>query len=211
MFFNGWGMDEKPFLAMGGVHSDLLIVSDYTSFDNVEELCSILGGYEKRSLIAWSMGVWAAQRLFGHRKALFAYSIAVNGTLQPIHPQYGIDPKIFSEMSTNFSEQVRDSFYKQMCRKELAHFLENTPERSLDSQGTELSCLYEHAQEPLTTVSLYDTAIISSKDLIIPTAHQKDFWQQDNSIIISASHYPFSKWQSMEECFQFCQKESGLV
>ena len=208
VFFNGWGMDEKPFLSMGGVDSDLLIVSDYSSFDNSEELFAILDGYEKRSLIAWSMGVWAAQLLFGHLQSFFEYSIAVNGTLQPIHPQYGIDPQIFSNMSTHFSEQVRDSFYKQMCRKEVARFLENAPVRILENQGAELAYLYEHAQEPLATASLYDTALIASKDLIIPSSHQKKFWQEINPIILSASHFPFFMWQTMEECLHFCQHQS---
>ena len=60
LFFAGWGMDETPFLTIHPVDKDWMICYDYRSltFD-----VGLLETYSQITLIAWSMGVWAASQL----------------------------------------------------------------------------------------------------------------------------------------------------
>ena len=60
LFFAGWGMDETPFLQIRPTNKDWLICYDYRSleFDAI-----ILQEYSEITLIAWSMGVWAASQI----------------------------------------------------------------------------------------------------------------------------------------------------
>lgn len=214
LFFNGWGMDEKPFLKMASPNVDVLIVSDYSSYDNIEELYSYLNNFDEIKLIAWSMGVWAAYHILSQSAIPLSFALAVNGTLQPIHLLYGIDPLIVSEMCATFSEEVRDGFYRRMCRKELPRFSERLPTRSLESQRDELSVLFELAQrEAITELSctFYDKALISTKDFVIPTAHQKQFWKSLETVLVSTSHFPFWLWPDFAECLRFCEAGEGGI
>ena len=57
LFFAGWGMDETPFRHIHPVECDWMICYDYRS---LEFDTTLIQAYSKISLIAWSMGVWAA-------------------------------------------------------------------------------------------------------------------------------------------------------
>ena len=90
LFFAGWGMDETPFLQIRPTDKDWLICYDYRSleFDAI-----ILQEYSEITLIAWSMGVWAASQIMKQYLSLpLSQSIAINGTLYPIHETKGITP-----------------------------------------------------------------------------------------------------------------------
>ena len=60
LFFAGWGMDETPFLTIHPTDKDWMICYDYRSlaFDT-----DLLETYSQITLIAWSMGVWAASQI----------------------------------------------------------------------------------------------------------------------------------------------------
>lgn len=207
LFFNGWGMDENPFLKMAPPTIDVLIVSDYSSFDNIEELFAYLNNYKEIKLISWSMGVWAAYHIFSKTDRTFFSALAINGTLQPIHLMHGIDPILVAEMCTTFSENVRNDFYQRMCRKQLSQFQECLPTRTLENQLQELSVLLEVAPREVITpssLSFYDKILISTQDFIIPTAHQKQFWQSVETVLVAAPHFPFWLWSNFEECLSYC-------
>lgn len=89
LFFAGWGMDETPFLQIQPrTDNDWLICYDYRSleFDAI-----ILQEYSEITLIAWSMGVWAASQIMKQYPSLpLSQSIAINGTPYPIHETKGI-------------------------------------------------------------------------------------------------------------------------
>ena len=63
LFFAGWGMDETPFLTIHPTDKDWMICYDYRSlaFDT-----DLLETYSQITLIAWSMGVWAASQSSTH-------------------------------------------------------------------------------------------------------------------------------------------------
>ncbi len=60
LFFAGWGMDETPFLTIHPTDKDWMICYDYRS---LEFDADILQEYSQITLIAWSMGVWAASQI----------------------------------------------------------------------------------------------------------------------------------------------------
>lgn len=93
LFFAGWGMDETPFLTIHPTDKDWMICYDYRSlaFDT-----DLLETYSQITLIAWSMGVWAASQIMKQYPHLpVSQSIAINGTLYPIHETKGIAHSIF--------------------------------------------------------------------------------------------------------------------
>ncbi len=202
VFCNGWGMDHQPLELMDNSGFDVLVLSDYSRFKLSCDIDELVGGFAKTHLIGWSFGVWAAQVLFAQLKELFDTRIAINGTLKPIDDHYGIPHQFFNATLDNFSEAVLDRFYRRMCRPKqiLERFLQHRPARKLADQRLELEMLAQLIKKPDTSPSIFDAAIISSHDLIIPSAHQKAFWQ-DRCTIVEAEgcHYPFAGWQSWSE------------
>ena len=90
-------------------------------------------GYEQLHLIGWSMGVWVAAHLLADQAAAFASATALGGTLTPVDKQRGIPPESYADMLDHFSQEVLDTFYRNMFDDEdqLARFLANRPQRDL--------------------------------------------------------------------------------
>ena len=113
LFFAGWGMDETPFLQIHPTNKDWLICYDYRSleFDAI-----ILQEYSEITLIAWSMGVWAASQIMKQYPSVtLSQSIAINGTPYPIHETKGITPAIFEGTLQGLNEQSLQKFQRRMC------------------------------------------------------------------------------------------------
>ena len=145
VLFAGWGMDQHPFLSLLPPDRDVLIVFDYRSWQS-EEVLAILAEYSSLHLLAWSMGVWVAQRLLSERKNLLTrvdLAVAINGTLAPIDAEHGIDPRIFKGMVDDFSPQVLELFNRKMCRRDLSRFMADAPRRDLAGLQQELAHFYQ--------------------------------------------------------------------
>ncbi len=199
VFCNGWGMDHHPLtlLAPGGY--DVLVLSDYRHCVLPENMETLTKGYDDIFLVAWSFGVWAAQHLFCGRGDLFSRAIAINGTLRPIDDDYGIPHQFFTATLENFSPSVLDRFYRRMCRPKqvLDGFLAHRPARTLEDQKEELEALEILIKNGVDEPSMFDTAIVSATDLIIPTEHQRAFWQGRCRILeVEGCHFPFGTWAS---------------
>ena len=198
LFCNGWGMDHHPLAVLESGGYDVLVLSDYSSFDLSFDVQTLKSDYRSIHLVCWSFGVWAGQQLFGDCKELFTHCIALNGTLRPIDDRYGIPYQFFNATLEHFSESVCDRFYRRMCRpgSVLEIFLQNRPQRSVKDQKTELARLAELVASYPEKDSIFETVIISSRDMIIPTAHQVSFWKgRCPAIEIEGCHYPFAGWQ----------------
>ena len=113
LFFAGWGMDETPFLTIHPTDKDWMICYDYRSlaFDT-----DLLETYSQITLIARSMGVWAASQIMKQYPHLpVSQSIAINGTLYPIHETKGIAHSIFDGTLQGLNEQTLQKFQRRMC------------------------------------------------------------------------------------------------
>ena len=202
LFCNGWGMDHHPLTVLESGGYDVLALSDYSTFDPDLDIGALKSDYRSIHLICWSFGVWAGQQLFAERRDLFTRCIALNGTLRPVDDRYGIPHQFFDATLENFSESIGDRFYRRMCRPDhvLQIFLEHRPQRRVENQKAELARLAELVASYREEQSVFDTAIISSRDMIVPTAHQISFWQGRCPIIgIEGCHYPFTGWQDWSE------------
>ena len=109
IFFNGWGMDESVMKHLNYGSYDVLMFYDYNTLDTDFDFKS-LEKYEKKYLIAWSMGVMTAS-LFDIN---YDRKIAINGTLKPIDNNYGIPERIYDLTIRGFNEKGRERFIKSM-------------------------------------------------------------------------------------------------
>lgn len=195
LFFCGWGMDENPIKHLKSGDCDVLFVYDYSDSNFDENIKD----YKDITLIAWSMGVFAASLIcteFNIQK-----SIAINGTQSPIDPYFGINPKVYQITLDNFSEIVRDKFFQNMfCSvDEYQNF--SKPMRELENQKDELAFLKELASKNQPLEFNFDCAMISNQDKIMPSKNQYRFWQTKKVKVVelNSGHYPFFEFDSIEE------------
>ncbi len=200
LFFSGWGTTPE-------VVRHLAIPSgwDYvTAYDyrTLPETLSIRSGYRAIHLVAWSMGVWAADCLSALLPPLTT-AVAINGTPQPMHDEYGIPRQIFHDTLATLTDENRSRFDRRMCGgKKLLSVYESFSTRSTDDLRDELRSTYDrvspiiHYQAPQLA---WTKALISEKDLIMPPQNQLRYWQKagiSTHIIPNIGHYPLYNYTS---------------
>ncbi len=207
VFFHGWGMDENIPGHWPIPGFDLVIIYDYKDFSSTDELKQILSDYKSVVVLAWSMGVWAYTRIATELALPVERAIAINGSPNPIHDEWGIPAALYQATLDGFSGENRDRFFRRMCstRDIYTMLQEHLPLRKLEDQRTELQCIKELAlSEPEHWHQPFHACVISQKDLIIPTDNQKNFWNGRAEIIeIPGGHYPFHLWDSWEDMLEF--------
>jgi biotin synthesis protein BioG len=206
IFCNGWGMDGTPFKELTSLDYDVYMLYDYRQLTNHPDIELIAARYERVDLVSWSMGVWVGQKLFSDKKQLFQRTIAINGTLCPIHDRFGIPKKVFNSTLTGYDENARYKFYRRMCREKtnLKLFLKKQPLRSVEEQKEELAALQKMVDCLPVTESIYSEVIVAEYDWIVPSANQFDFWQGRLVTPISGFHFLFNLWQSWDHLLDYC-------
>jgi biotin synthesis protein BioG len=205
IFCNGWGMDGHPFSALSSVDYDVYMLHDYRQLDNPPDVKAFAEKYQEIHLVSWSMGVWVGQKLFSGKEYLFHRTIAINGTLCPIHDNFGIPKKVFDATLADYGESARSKFYKRMCRDKvnLQIFLSRQPQRTVEDQAEELTALRKMADCLPVEESIYKEIIISDCDWVIPSANQFGFWQRGQVTSVSGFHFLFNRWQSWDHLLNF--------
>jgi pimeloyl-[acyl-carrier protein] methyl ester esterase len=206
LFVNGWGMDEKPFQLLGSDEFDVFMLYDYRELAVPVNLRALCQPYHEIHLMAWSLGVWVCQQLKEELPERIVFSLAVNGTLQPIHPRYGIPPEIFESTLKNLSARTLHNFYQNMfSADEIAKlFLQHLPSRPVLEIIEELHHLkiLILAEAENQEVMGFDAALIGNRDMIISPRNQLRFWQnQSNCRMAAAGHFPFYNWKKWEDIF----------
>jgi biotin synthesis protein BioG len=204
LFFNGWGMDAEPFSHLQSEDCDVAVLYDYRDLTLPYALLPRLADYRELYLIAWSLGVWAANAVKDELPRTPVYSLACNGTLNPVHPRFGIHPGIFQSTLENWSETTRTQFYRNMFAlpSEAARFSQVQPKRSCADQAHELRSLQIRLNLDPDKVSAgrFDSALISENDMIFPQRAQLRFWEgQSNYRLVPGGHFPFFQWSRWEE------------
>lgn len=198
-------MDENHLLRLKSTNYDILICSDY---QDLSPLCNDkLKNYSDITIIAWSMGVFAANKLKKYLNNV-SLSIAINGTLKPIDDKYGIPEAIFEATLNNFNAETREKFYKRMFKnnEDFEKFLLNQSKRSANDQKRELITLQNYIIKENGSKNCFDRVIIGKYDKIIPAKNQIRFWnetEKSNPVIIEEGHYPFFRWQNYEEIIEY--------
>ncbi len=193
LFFTGWGMDERPFLQAHCAGRDLLLCYDYSDLTFDEEL---LKGYTGILVVAWSLGVWVAQRTLSRLSAPVIGSIAVNGTLYPVSDDKGIPAAVFWGTLHGLNDLNMQKFRRRMCESPEVYkeFLEVAPTRSLESLKHELEQIGTQYIRSVEQDLLFhwNVALIGSYDRIFAPESQNKAWQEgfcDAVYLCEAGHY----------------------
>jgi pimeloyl-[acyl-carrier protein] methyl ester esterase len=203
IFCNGWGMDAVTLAKLdAGDGLDVLILYDYTYPGIDLDLEEISRRYTKASLVAWSLGVWAAAELFKSTPIEFADSIAYAGTLEPCSDKYGIPVQIFEASMRQWNVTTRKKFERRICSpvpEAAKHFA--TPERLPAEQCAELLAMRARMDDVELQEDLFKYAVVCGKDHIFPGKSQLAAWKEQNITIIEKPwpHYPFYNFKSWRD------------
>ncbi len=198
LFFCGWAMDETPFSSLKS-DSDVLFVYDYSDLSFEYDFSM----YKKITLLAFSYGVYAA----GCAKLpQTSTKVAVNGTLVPVHDEYGVPVKKFALSEKMNSETISKFrarlFGGESAEKHLEMFERNLPNRTAESCTKELTGMKKvFKTTPLPELE-FDKVYISKGDIVVPTKNQKNFWKKvsaSNIIELESGHFPFYNYEKFEE------------
>ncbi|ATD66033.1 DUF452 family protein [Neisseria weixii] len=196
VYFAGWGTPDSVAEAMAPA-ADVLLCSDYR--DTV--LNFDFSRYRRIGVLAWSMGVWVAERAMQGVKVDWA--AAVNGTGFPYDDQFGIPCAVFDQTLARFDERNRAKFEQRMCADadSLAHYRRLDGHRSQQSLHDELSFLHQAVQaDHHTDLLIWHEAWIGARDRIIPAANQSAYWQSRCPVIeFDGGHYPYTHWPRWNE------------
>lgn len=194
LFFAGWGMDITPFRDIKSNDSDIIICYDYTTLNNVEDLKCELTQYSEIKVVAWSLGVYAAELVIPQLNVDIVKLVAINGTPIPIDDTYGIKVVNFKGTIENANEQGIALFNRRMCHKRdmLAIYNQNPTQRSANDLKTELEAVYNRffSNQNSNTV-IWSRAIVGERDLIFTTDAQLKYWESINTTIsiVDIAHY----------------------
>lgn len=183
IFFNGWGMDERIVKDLDVENYDVLTVFDYQAITKIENI----ENYEKKYLVAWSMGVYMSQIC----SFVFDKKIAINGTLVPIDAKYGIHPRIYDLTINNFNEQTKNKFAQNMgIDYELGRTNEELKNELIEIKNIKNDIRFN-----------FDKAIVSLNDKIFSAKSQIAFWNSQNVPVqtFDANHCVFSEFKSWGE------------
>lgn len=206
LFFNGWGMDEHVVAHLECDEEwDVLAACDYRDLSKASEVFKTSKACAREIVVVcWSMGVWAYVRVCADLQIHPARVIAINGTPQPIHAEFGIAPEMYQATLDHFDEAGREKFFKRMCGSSaiFERFNRQRPQRSLAEQAEELAAIQAATKDPaLIPVGEgmgrpVDIALISTHDRIMPVANQQRYWEgRAQCALLDAPHYPFFLWK----------------
>ena len=195
LFFNGWGMDANVLSQMDHTGFDVLMVYDYT---NLHLEMFPTDDYGQITLVAWSMGVWAAH--WSLVKPNLA--IAINGTPTPMDAATGINPTVFTITYQNWNEASRQKFNWRVAGGRAAwtdqqHLF---PNRTVSDQKLELEAIAANCSHVIKSLT-WDKAIIGTADAIFLPVNQHAYWDGlTRTIEVEMPHWPFhhfNNWHSI--------------
>ncbi len=211
IFCNGWGMDAATLSNLeisDGL--DVLNLFDYTIPDIDLDIACLTAGYDKVSLVAWSLGVWAAAELFYDSSIKFETATAVAGTLEPYSDDYGIPVQIFEASMRQWNFNTRRKFerriYLPFANQAGMHFV--SPERYPGDQCNELMAIRARMDDVQVNTGLFTHALVCCKDRIIPGRAQFAAWRDAGVKIIERPwpHYPFYNFESWRDLLDLIEK-----
>lgn len=174
LIFAGWSTDASAFEDISCPGYDIAVISDYSDLT-----LPVIGNYEEVVLLAWSLGVHAAELTI--KDLPLTLTIAVNGTPTPVSDTAGIPEAIYRATAENLSELTLAKFRRRMGAANLQR-----GERSIESLREELLSLPRKQ-----TNFRWDRAVISDGDMIFPPKNQENAWRGRSEIThIQGPHKP---------------------
>ena len=185
------GNGRNAFRHIHPAECDWMICYDYRS---LEFDTTLIQAYSKISLIAWSMGVWAASQVMKQYPSLpVSQSTAINGTLYPIHETKGITPSVFEgtlqELNSTNPTEISAKNVWFCCW--LQGFSDNSSQRPVEELKEELAAIRQQYLSSLPSEFVWQTAIIGDNDRIFLPDHQEQAWRNKavSLLHVEAAHY----------------------
>ena len=191
---------------------DLLALYDYRDLEQSDDLADLpWDSYEAVTIVAWSLGVWAAEQVVPHWSILPTKQrlIAVAGSPYPMHDQWGIPKQIFVGTLEGLTDENRQRFNRRMCGgKRYKQLYDILSERPTTELRDELQAVYDSLAIPEASESTphirlaWDLAIIGERDQIFPEKNLSTLWKAVNVptlLLPDGYHYLFDLWQSWSE------------
>lgn len=186
--------------------SDLIVLWDYRDLALPGDLD--LSIYTSIDLVAWSMGVWAADHVLGMCALPIHRAIAVCGTGYPMDDALGIPEAIFRATLDGLTEDNRLRFNRRMCGgKTLRHLFDALAHRSTEEIYDELNSVLLREQgttqrsSPKLNTAPWTRAIVGRSDRIVPPDNQQRYWEKQGVGIerTDDAHYAFVRMTSWDE------------
>ena len=216
VFFTGWAMNSDAVAHLAfPENTHILHMEDYRT--PYLTLPIDLTRYSKITYIAWSMGVWGAERAVA--KGVLPQpkeAIALAGTPFPYHDEWGIPKLWFEKTLSELTPDNRQRFFRRMAGgKRLSSLFAALEQRDLEEIRTELDTVlrYEQTHRPLCdSLTLHWThAVIPSKDRIFPAQNLLSVWQAcstPTTVLADADHYIFDKYYSWQQLLDEGRKQT---
>ena len=213
IYFCGWGMTPATVSHLTlPAQCDLLTLYDYRTLELSDDLADLpWDSYEAVTIVAWSLGVWAAEQVVPHWSILPTKQrlIAVAGSPYPMHDQWGIPKQIFVGTLEGLTDENRQRFNRRMCGgKRYKQLYDILSERPTTELRDELQAVYDSLATPEASESTphtrlaWDLAIIGERDQIFPAKNLSTLWKAVNVptlLLPDGYHYLFDLWQSWSE------------
>lgn len=204
LFFAGWGMNEQVFADYRPHGCDLLICYDYRSLSFDADL---LASYSMIRVVAWSMGVWVAEKVLPTIGVKKMYSVACNGTPYPIDDERGIALDVFQGTCSGLNDLSLWKFFRRMCGMltSFREFEQRAPKRAIEELKQELLTINELYNSCVsTTTYAWDKVYVGMADRIFLPANQLRAWGQSTEIVcVDEAHYSEVLLRKLieEECY----------
>lgn len=133
--------------------------------------------FSRLYLVAWSMGVWAAEYFHKFYPAP-SLAVAINGTPSLISDRYGIKGVDYQRMAAGLDAESYRHFVRQMCLSEVTatHFLSLPDHRGIAAAREELRWVADLGGSIAECAVPWTQAIVCDHDLVIPSGGQRRFW-----------------------------------
>lgn len=194
LLFAGWGMTPEPLQNVAAEGYDTAVVWNHTRRDDSAWIES-LKRYREIVVVGWSYGVNSAARwLSTHPGLPITAKIAINGTLYPVSDTMGIPAAIYRGTLENLSARNIEKFMMRMCGGVKA-YKEYGLSQTADSAVRTIEDLREELESfgnADTPCEMWDKAIVSDNDQIIPPGNQRECWHRHALLTLNVPgpHYP---------------------
>lgn len=211
LYFSGWGMTPVAVEHLQRPEGyDLLCLWYYAA--GVEALDFDFSPYTELRVVAWSMGVWAADSFLALHPELrgrISSATAVAGTGYPMDDELGIPRAHYEAMRSELREDNRLRFDRRFCgAKSMRHLYTALHVRSTEELQAEHDAVYRwmlegaHPTPKPEVLGLWTRAYIGAQDRILPPEHQLRYWQGQGLeplLLTEEAHYLFGRFTSWAE------------
>lgn len=188
LFVLGWAADYRVVEHIGLPGCDVLAVYDYGGGLD-DGLAEKIAGYGDVRLLAWSFGVWVAERLLAGVELTRA--VALNGTPVPVDALYGIEPRRMAVTLRGLKAGGMEAFDRRAYGEHFDRLRPVLSPRPQERNIAELEYLVETSTAGHAASLRWDKAIVGSEDLIFPPENMVLYWGS-RAEVLPLPHYPFA-------------------